>query len=294
MDHGVPFETILDRLPLSPPTQLQTHILSTMKVLVFGGSKNIGYYSAERLLDSGATVYFQLRRPSAFDEDEKIQKYVKSGKAFIIQGDALKAEDVQRAFTEASADGPIDFVLFTVGGAPTFKLSKGMVLDPPDICSASMLNVLAAMPRDPVPKLILISSIGLTKTSHESLPALLKPMYGYLLQHPHEDKLAMERVIAYAAGREWKEEEPSASILPEGWQSRLPEAGFQKRTLVVRPAFLTDGKCKADKEGNAGYRASDQELGGYTVSRRDVAHFIAEQAVKDWEKYENSIINVGY
>lgn len=181
-----------------------------------------------------------------------------------------------------------------LGGYPTFKLSKGIVLDPPNLCAASMLNVLAAMPRDPVPRLILISSIGLTKSSHDSLPVLLKPMYGYLLQGPHADKLGMERLVAHAAGREWKNEEVPAGILPDGWQARLPEAGFQKCTLVVRPAFLTDGKCKGDKEGNAGYRASDHELGGYTVSRRDVAHFIAEQAVKDWEKYENSIINVGY
>lgn len=33
----------------------------------------------------------------------------------MVEGDALKSEDVQRAFNEASADGPIDFVISTVG-----------------------------------------------------------------------------------------------------------------------------------------------------------------------------------
>jgi len=157
-----------------------------------------------------------------------------------------------------------------------------------------MLNVLAAMPRDPLPKLVLISSIGLSKSSHDSLPCLMKPMYGYLLQGPHADKLGMERIVARAAGWEWKNEEPPEGILAADWETRIPDAGFQKRILVVRPAFLTDGKCEADDAGNAGYRASNQELGGYTISRKDVAHFIAEQALKDWEKFENSIINVGY
>jgi len=229
-----------------------------------------------------------------FAHDETIQKYITSGKAFIVQGDAMKAEDVQRAFEKASVDGPIDICLFTVGGTGSFKISKGVVLDSPTLCTTSMLNVLAAMPRDPLPKLILVSSIGLNKASYKSLPLLLKPMYGYVIEGPLADKLGMERAVARAAGWEWKDEQPPAGILPGDWEARLPDVGFEKHVLVVRPTMLTDGKCKADKGGNAAYRVSKQELGSYTVSRRDVAHFIVEQALKDWEKYEGSIINVGY
>lgn len=107
--------------------------MNDVKVLTVGGSRNIGYFSSIRLLgrrdirissfpdaleDSGATVTFLLRTPSVFDKDETVQGYVRSGKARLVQGDALVKEDVQRAWTEARRGGDdttVDFLLFTVG-----------------------------------------------------------------------------------------------------------------------------------------------------------------------------------
>ena len=68
-------------------------------------------------LDRGATVTFLLRSPSAFDNDEVIQKYIKSGKARLFKGDAMKADDISRGWEMALAagEGRIDVVLFTVG-----------------------------------------------------------------------------------------------------------------------------------------------------------------------------------
>lgn len=67
-------------------------------------------------LDRGNTVYFQLRRPNAFDNDELMQKHIAAGKAIIIPGDATKEEDVRRAWEAASADGKaVDTCIFTVG-----------------------------------------------------------------------------------------------------------------------------------------------------------------------------------
>ncbi|KAF8834785.1 hypothetical protein BDN67DRAFT_1006022 [Paxillus ammoniavirescens] len=87
------------------------------KVLVIGGSRNIGYLSSIRLLDSGATVTFLLRKVEVFDGNETIQKYVEQGKARLVQGDALIKDDVQRAWDEAAKgdDKPVDLLLFTVG-----------------------------------------------------------------------------------------------------------------------------------------------------------------------------------
>lgn len=60
-----------------------------------------------------------------FDNDETIQNYVRSGKARLVQGDALVKEDVKRAWTAAQGndDKPVDFLLFTVGKLHRFSLA---------------------------------------------------------------------------------------------------------------------------------------------------------------------------
>ena len=49
--------------------------------------------SFELLTEKGATVTFLLRKRSCFDADESIRPYIASGKARLVQGDALKEED---------------------------------------------------------------------------------------------------------------------------------------------------------------------------------------------------------
>ena len=59
---------------------------------------------------------FLLRNPTVFDSDESIKPHVASGKARIVKGDALKEEDVKKAWTAAEeGEGALDVVLFTVG-----------------------------------------------------------------------------------------------------------------------------------------------------------------------------------
>ena len=55
-----------------------------------------------------------------------MKSHVASGKARLVQGDALNEEDVRRAWAVASeGDGPLDLVLFTVGqSASSFHLKK--------------------------------------------------------------------------------------------------------------------------------------------------------------------------
>jgi hypothetical protein len=102
-------------------------------VLVLGGSRNIGYHAALRLLGgflssryglllmpiimvaAGATVTFLLRSTSVFDNDEVVQGYIKSGTARLIKGDGLIKDDVKRAWEESGRDRPVDTVVFTVG-----------------------------------------------------------------------------------------------------------------------------------------------------------------------------------
>jgi NAD(P)-dependent dehydrogenase (short-subunit alcohol dehydrogenase family) len=88
-----------------------------MNILLIGASKNIGYYSALRLLSKGHTCVFLLRNTSVFDADSDIQRHVKEGSARLIKGDALVPEDVRRLWEVTLGVGVgIDYVLFTLGG----------------------------------------------------------------------------------------------------------------------------------------------------------------------------------
>ncbi|CAA7270997.1 unnamed protein product [Cyclocybe aegerita] len=295
-------------LPLFQDTALQDLIIMSLNVLAIGSSRNIGYYSSIRLLNSGATVTFLLRSPGVFDADETIQKYIKAGKAHLVKGDALVKEDVQRVWDEAGKHGPVDVLLFTVGGTPKFSFTKGFVIDPANLVTQSLFNALCTIPTsEPQPRVITISSTGLTRTSHAKLPLPLKPFYGHFLALPHKDKVGAERLVAHCAGWSWNTKddgEPEDDIMGakgDEWKKRegLPAEGSLKRALVIRPAFLTDGECKAEdekekKKGKPGYRVSEGELGGWTVSRKDVAHFVADAILNRWSEFENKRVNIAH
>ncbi|KAE9395135.1 hypothetical protein BT96DRAFT_958583 [Gymnopus androsaceus JB14] len=238
-----------------------------MNVLAAGASKNIGYYASIRILNANCNITFMLRSASVFDSDITIQE---------MRGDAFIKSDVKCAWDEASTHGAIDPLLFTVGGVPSFQLTEGFVISPANLVTQSLLSTI-----------ITISSTGLTRTAHDaahdalSLP--LKPLYGYFLAVPHKDKLGAERAIAYCAGWKW-DTAVDALTEKEDW----PSAGTLKGVLVIRPALLTDGDCRADSSKNA-YRANEEELGGWTILRKDVAHFAV---LNRWNEFSDKIVNV--
>jgi hypothetical protein len=170
-----------------------------------------------------------------------------------------------------------------------------------------MLNVLCTMPQHhdaPLPKIIVITSSGVTPTGYKALPILLKAVYTVLLPYPVKDKLGTERIIAHCAGWTW---DPKADgvvakeVLDEGWTQRkgLPAPGSLKRVLVIRSAMMTDGKSVGDeldaaKAKGQPYRAGEQDLGGYTISRKDIAHFLVDALTTRWNEFENKRVNIAY
>ncbi|KZP18288.1 hypothetical protein FIBSPDRAFT_893628 [Athelia psychrophila] len=282
------------------------------KFLSIGGSRNIGYHSAVRILAKGGTVTFLLRNPTCFDADVNIQGYVASGRARLVKGDALVRADVSHAWAEAAkgeGEQRVDVLLFTVGAtAGKFSLTKGFLILPPNLVTQSLLTTLSTIPDQTTPpKIITISSTGLTKSSHASLPLPLKPLYSWFLAGPHEDKVGAEKVVAYCSGRAWDKEDgdAGADIMGAGWDSEEGVEGLPRGTLqdivVVRPALLMNGACKADdastrKHGKArdAYKVKEGDIGGWTVSRKDVAHFLVEGVLGDWARWKGKCVSIGY
>jgi len=190
-------------------------------------------------------------------------------------------------------------LIANIGGTPKFELTKGFTISPINLVTQSLLNVYSTLPPHH-PKIITISSTGLTKKSHANLPFALKPLYGYLLTAPHKDKVGAERVVSHCAGWPWDAEDAHVGedILGSGWQDGLPEPGSVKDVVVIRPALLVDGDCKADKmkdgKRKEPYRVKEGDIGGWTVSRKDVAHFVVEGVLGDWQKWAGKCVSIAY
>lgn len=254
-----------------------------MRVLLLGASRNIGYSVAQRLLAQGHTCTLLLRKPDAMESDSAMSDYVRDGKAKLVRGDGLVQEDVQRAWDTAKGDAQVDAVFFGIGGEPKFSLTKGFVIVPADLTTRSMSVLLSVIQSSTTPttrpKLVTVTSNGLDQRSHSLLPLPLKPLYGWLLHVPHEDKSGQEKVVQAATG--WVEGEEGA-----GWFG-------ERNAVIIRPALLTSGECLADKKADA-YRVGEELTGAWTVSRADVGHFVAEKVLADWEKWAGKAWAIAY
>ena len=68
------------------------------------------------LADQNHSATLLLRKTDVFDNDERMRPHVESGRAQIIQGDALVADDVKAAWEKATDFGrAVDYVVFTLG-----------------------------------------------------------------------------------------------------------------------------------------------------------------------------------
>ncbi|QRV80474.1 NAD(P)H-binding family protein [Ceratobasidium sp. AG-Ba] len=252
-----------------------------MHVLLLGASRNIGFFVAQRLLAQGHTCTLLLRRLEAMQSEPSMTNYVQSGQAKLVGGDALIRADVQRAWDTAKGNGEVDAVFFGIGGEPSFSLTKGAVINPPDLTARGISVLLDVIQSSTSaanrPKLVTITSNGLDDDSHSMLPGPMRMFYGWALRLPHEDKIEHEKNVNRATG---------ADGSGAGW---MPV----ENVTIVRPAYLTDGECKADRKVEA-YRVGTSLEKVWTINRADVAHFIAERVFTDWAKWGGKAWVVGY
>ncbi|KAG8733696.1 hypothetical protein FRC12_018788 [Ceratobasidium sp. 428] len=92
------------------------------------------------------------------------------------------------------------------------------------------------------------------------------------------------------------------SLFPDESQELSTTSGGwldPKHTLVVRPAALMRKRCRGDREASGSgsavpYRIQEEWNGGWTISKRDVAHFIVERALGEWATWGGRRVRIAY
>ncbi|WP_137702617.1 NAD(P)-dependent oxidoreductase [Marimonas lutisalis] len=194
-----------------------------MKVIVFGATGSIGRLAVERLLADDHTVTAFARRPQALGLDHPSLR--------LCPGDAQNADDVARA-----VEGQ-DAAVITLG-AGTSRTST--------IRSRGTLNVINAMQRHGVRRLVCQSTLG----AHESWANLnffwKRIMFGLLLRPVHRDHELQESLVR-ASGLGW---------------------------TIVRPSAFADGP--ATGRFKQGFGPDERGL-TLKISRADIADFLKHQ-----------------
>jgi len=215
-------------------------------ISIFGSTGGSGKAALNELLHAGHQIRVLVRTPTNLVLDEESE--AKKENLTIVQGDVRDLEKVKEVLEGT------DVVISAIGSAVSFsgrfywpKLADSTV------CAEGINTIITAISQvaHPPQRLISVSTTGLSVT--RDVPLLLVPLYHWLLAEPHVDKAKMEKAIINAETE-----------------------GVIKEFIIVRAALLTDGP-KTEK-----YRTGEGLL-GYTVSRQDVGHFVAQNIEsKEW------------
>ncbi|KAF8324770.1 uncharacterized protein EI90DRAFT_2230454 [Cantharellus anzutake] len=177
--------------------------------------------------------------------------------------------------------------------AATKAIAKGFPIEPPDLCSRGFILLLQALRRRydsyaVKPKIVLVSSMGMGKVAHGTIPFALRLMYTMLLEHPHADKIAMEVALSKAllpSEESYPRFFPAPSeISPKVTTLASIDAAISpfiapQDVCVVRPALLNNktakgrGSYRIIQEGTGQEESSGK--GMFSISRKDVGGFIA-------------------
>lgn len=204
-----------------------------MRIVIFGASGRTGLELVNQGLSQGRNVVAFVRNPAKFQ--------IRHKNLSIDKGDVLSKEQVENAVSGCEG------VLFAIGGKPWEKRP---------ICTEGIKNVIAAMQKHNVRRLVVESAFGVKETG--------KGIYGRLLwiiiKDIMKDKEDMEDAIT-ASQLDW---------------------------VIVRPTILTKG-AKTDK-----YRVGQNLRLGILpkISRADVADFMLKQLQDD--KYIHQAPTISY
>jgi uncharacterized protein YbjT (DUF2867 family) len=204
-----------------------------MKILVLGATGGTGRAVVDELLAAGHEVTAFSRNAERLGARERLA---------VVNGDAMSGQDVERAVSGHDA------VVVTLGISenPLRVRLLGPAHTPLDVRSAGTRNVIRAMQRQGVKKLVVQSSYGVGDT-RARLGFADRLFFSLLLAPQIADTELQERDVK-ASGLDW---------------------------VIAQPVHLNDSEDAAEP-----HVSSDGETGrSLKVSRRSVARFLARAAL---------------
>ena len=201
----------------------------SQKVLVVGATGGTGRAAVEALLAQGHRVTAFSRHAESMEID--------SERVTLVNGDATDFDDVERAVAGHDA------VIVTLGITenPMRVRLFGAARTPNDVRSAGTRNVVAAMRKHGVRRLVVQSSYGVGET-RGSLRWIERMFFGLLLKPQIADTEAQELVVR-ESGVDW---------------------------VLAQPVHLTD-----DDLDQMPFASPEGQVHEWKISRKGVARFLA-------------------
>ena len=199
-----------------------------MKVLVFGSTGGTGRAVVARALAEGHAVTAFARDPARIDPAPGLT---------VAQGDALRAEDVARAVPGHDA---VAICLGERPGAFDWLPGRG---GSTGVCEIGTRHILAALPAEAPPRLVVVSAFGVGDT-RDSAPWAIRLYLRLFMKALMADKERQEALLK-ASGRD---------------------------VLIVQPVALTDAPATGDWLASPTGTIRRQQ-----VSRGDLAQFIVAE-----------------
>lgn len=193
-------------------------------LLIFGATGPTGLQIVEQALERGAKVTAFVRDPAKLTVENPQLRHV--------TGDALDADSVERAFAS-----PYDAVVLALGifhKQPETRLSQ---------CTA---NIIAAMDRHGVSRIVVVSSLGAGDSRGQG-SLLARGLQKFLLRHVLDDKTRQEELLRNS-GLHWTAFRPPQLSLEPGvrddivlWTGQAP-----RRKLTWKVSRATVAKYVLD------------------------------------------------
>ncbi|KAF2720284.1 hypothetical protein K431DRAFT_285949 [Polychaeton citri CBS 116435] len=179
----------------------------------------------------------------------------------IVEGNAKDIEAMKKVLTRNNT--VVDLIVSGIGGTPTLQWSlyKPVVLTDPRVCldaGTTVLHALAELKAQKKPVLINVSTTGINPPgTPNDVPLAFNLLYHWMLQDPHEDKLALERHLGEHVQRD-------DSVLSGHVQ--------------VKASLLMNGESLGLQSIRQGI--DEKPAVGYTIRRSDVGLWMFEKLIK--------------
>jgi len=206
-----------------------------MRVIVFGATGGTGRATVQELLEGGHEV-------TAFSRHAD-QLELRSERLHLLSGDALYPEDVECAVPGHDAV----VVALGVNDNPLKVRVLHRSRTPTNICSEGTRNIIRAMKKHGLRKLVVVSAYGVGET-RDLLPWPFKMAYRLLLKEQMADKERQEQVIR-DSDLDW---------------------------VIVQPVGLTNARPK-----DAVLASSSGQVRHTTIPRRNVGRFLVQAMLGD-------------